>query len=123
MCVIAVRKEGGIVQNGMFENIIGTLNVHVKYTYHLDNFPEYLGNRETSIIFNKVGPQYAVLSNVVVDKCARQQCIPKMYVHVRRDNKPALALYRKMGFEILADATAEPLMEQHNLYLCCINLQ
>ncbi|KAI3917077.1 hypothetical protein MKX01_003526 [Papaver californicum] len=46
--------------------------------------------------------------------------IKQVYLQVHRDNKPALALYGKMGFEILAEATHH--LEEHNLYVCSIYL-
>ncbi|KAI3898928.1 hypothetical protein MKW92_034157 [Papaver armeniacum] len=51
---------------------------------------------------------------------AKEDGIKQVYLHVRRDNIPALVLYRKMGFEILAEAT--PHLEEQNLYVCSINL-
>ncbi|RZC72360.1 hypothetical protein C5167_035536 [Papaver somniferum] len=44
--------------------------------------------------------------------------ITLVYLHVRRDNIPALALYKKMGFEILAVATPHlPIVEQSDYLL------
>ncbi|RZC72362.1 hypothetical protein C5167_035506 [Papaver somniferum] len=52
--------------------------------------------------------------NCTSTRCLKQHAEEvQVFLHVRWDNKPALALYRKMGFEILAEAT--PHLEVQNL--------
>ncbi|KAI3909712.1 hypothetical protein MKW98_014129 [Papaver atlanticum] len=137
MCIIAVRNEGKNVH--MFKNVIGTLDFRVKYLWETYPDQELWKTVNPSSTFRKRrSEKYGTISNVAVAECARQQGvgssmlkfaietakeagIKQVFVLVHRDNKPALALYRKMGFEILAEET--PHLEEHNLYLCSINLQ
>ncbi|KAI3976811.1 hypothetical protein MKX01_008669 [Papaver californicum] len=59
-------------------------------------------------------------------KCTSTRCwkqhadIKQIFLHVRGDNKPALALFRNMGFKILAEVT--PHLKEHNLNVRSINL-
>ncbi|RZC61889.1 hypothetical protein C5167_023641 [Papaver somniferum] len=139
MCIVAVRNEGKNVH--MFKNVIGTLDFRVKYQLQWETYPdqELWKIVNASSTFRQKGlEKYGTISNVAVAESARRQGvgssmlkfaietaeehgIKQVFVLVHRDNKPALALYRKMGFEILAEET--PHLEEHNLYLCSINLQ
>ncbi|RZC51193.1 hypothetical protein C5167_019615 [Papaver somniferum] len=97
MCVIVVRKEGDNALNGMLKNVIGTLDFRFKYMLQGETYPEPAANLFST--FKRRGPQkHGIISNIIVAKSARQQGIKQVYLHVCRDNKPALALYRKMGF-------------------------
>ncbi|KAI3852266.1 hypothetical protein MKW92_005654 [Papaver armeniacum] len=123
MCIIAVRKEG---ENAL-KIVIGTLDYRVKYLLRGETYPEVASQR------------YVIISNVTVAQSARrigvgssmlkfaieyakENGIKQVFLHVRRDNKPALALYEKLGFTILEKATSTPHLEEHNLYLCSIDL-
>ncbi|KAI3934783.1 hypothetical protein MKW92_015461 [Papaver armeniacum] len=139
MCIIAVRNEGKNVH--MFKKVIGTLDFRVKYLLHEETYPDQeLWKPVNSFsTFRKREPEkHGTISNVAVAESARRQGVgssmlkfaietakeagvKQVFVLVHRDNKPALALYRKMGFEILAEAT--PHLEELNLYLCSINPQ
>ncbi|KAI3955932.1 hypothetical protein MKW98_006292 [Papaver atlanticum] len=139
MCIIAVRKEGENAVNTMLKNVIGTLDYRVKYLLRGETYPEEVVKVKTFTTFKKRDSQrYCIISNVTVAQSARrmgvgssmlkfaiesakQNGIKRVFLHVRRDNKPALALYEKLGFKILAEATT-PHLEEHNLYLCSINL-
>ncbi|RZC82369.1 hypothetical protein C5167_045156 [Papaver somniferum] len=136
MCVIAVRKEG----ENMLQSVIGTLDLRVKYLLEGETYPEELvklGNLYSN--FKKGGSEKCgIITNVTVAESARQQGVgssmlkfaieaakekggvKKIFLQVVRDNEPALALYRKIGFEILAEVT--PQLEEQNLYLCSLNL-
>ncbi|KAI3932925.1 hypothetical protein MKW92_023848 [Papaver armeniacum] len=135
MCIIAVRKEGETV----LENVIGTLDIRVKYLLQGETYPEELVKRANLYCtFKKRGSEKCgIITNVTVAESARQQGVgsnmlkfaieaakeegaKQVFLQVVRDNEPALALYRKMGFEIFAEAT--PQQEEQNLYLCSINL-
>ncbi|KAI3844324.1 hypothetical protein MKX03_005382 [Papaver bracteatum] len=135
MCIIAVRKEG----ENLLQNVIGTLDLHVNYLLEGETYPEELVNRANlySTFKERGSEKCGIITNVTVAESARQQGVGssmlkfaieaakeegvnKVFLQVRRDNEPALALYRKMGFEILAEAT--PRLEEQNLYLCSINL-
>ncbi|KAI3961938.1 hypothetical protein MKW92_036032 [Papaver armeniacum] len=135
MCIIAVRKEG----ENLLQNVIGTLDLRVKYLLEGETYPEELvklGNLYSA--FKKRGSEKCgIITNVTVAESARQQGVgssmlkfaieaakekgaKQVFLQVVRDNEPALALYRKMGFEIFAEVT--PRLEEQNLYLCSINL-
>ncbi|KAI3865637.1 hypothetical protein MKW92_003069 [Papaver armeniacum] len=136
MCIIAVRKEG---ENAL-KNVIGTLDYRVKYLLRGETYPEEVVKVKMFTTFKKRESQrYVILSNLTVAQSARrigvgssmlkfaiesakQNGIKQVFLHVRRDNKPALALYEKLGFKILEKATSTPHLEEHNLYLCSINL-
>ncbi|KAI3943213.1 hypothetical protein MKX01_027511 [Papaver californicum] len=138
MCIIAVRKEGDNVHNAMLKNVIGTLDFRVKYLLQGETYPEEVVKVKMFTTFKKRNSQrYVIISNVTVAQSARRMGVGKsmlqfaiesakgngikqVFLHVRRDNQPALALYEKMGFEILAKATRN--LEEHNLYLCSLNL-
>ncbi|XP_026379705.1 uncharacterized protein LOC113274549 [Papaver somniferum] len=97
MYVIVVRKEGENALNGMLKNVIGTLDFRFKYMLQGETYPEPAVNLFST--FKRRGPQkHGIISNIIVAKSARQQGIKQVYLHVCRDNKPALALYKKMGF-------------------------
>ncbi|MCL7034314.1 hypothetical protein MKW94_014686 [Papaver nudicaule] len=139
MCIIAVRKEGEDVLNGMRKNVIGTLDLRIQYLLRGETYPEELVTAKMIKTFKQRGPRKCgIISNVTVAKSARQQGVAsrmlkfamksakdngakQVFLHVRRDNKPALALYKKLGFTILEDVTT-PHLEEHNLYWCSINL-
>ncbi|RZC76716.1 hypothetical protein C5167_000887 [Papaver somniferum] len=130
MCIIAVRKEGGNLQS-----VIGTLDLRVKYLLQGETYPEELvkrGNLNSS--FKRRGSKKCgIITNVTVAESAHRQGVgssmlkfaieaakeeggvKQVFLQVRRDNEPALALYRKMGFEIFAEAT--PQLAEQNLYL------
>ncbi|RZC82036.1 hypothetical protein C5167_044613 [Papaver somniferum] len=136
MCIIAVRKEG---ENAL-KNVIGTLDYRVKYLLRGETYPEEVVKVKMFTTFKKIESQrYVIISNVTVAQSARrigvgssmlkfaiesakQNGIKQVFLHVRRDNKPALALYEKLGFTILEKATSTSHLEEHNLYLCSINL-
>ncbi|RZC58940.1 hypothetical protein C5167_006241 [Papaver somniferum] len=100
MCVIAVRKEGENALSGMLKNVIGTLDFRFKYMLQGETYPDPAVNMFST--FKRRGPRkHGIISNMIVAKSARQQGIKQLYLHVCRDNKPALALYIKMGFERL----------------------
>ncbi|MCL7032642.1 hypothetical protein MKW94_009300 [Papaver nudicaule] len=122
VCVVAVRKEGENVLKGKLKKIIGTLDFCVKHLLVGETYAE----------------QYGIISKVTVAKCARRQGvgigmlkfaiehakkagIPKIFLQVHRDNKPALALCEKMGFTVSA-AGATPLQEKLNMYTCSLVL-
>ncbi|KAI3862046.1 hypothetical protein MKW92_039628, partial [Papaver armeniacum] len=131
--------EGDNVLISMPQNVIGTLDFRGKYLSQEETYPEELWKPVSSFsTFKESGSQkYGIISSGTVTEIARQQGvgssmlkfaiesakedgIKRVFIHVRRDNKQALALYRKIGFEILAEAT--PHLEEHNLYVCSINL-
>ncbi|XP_026413427.1 uncharacterized protein LOC113309235 [Papaver somniferum] len=136
MCIIAVRKEG----ENLLQNVIGTLDLRVNYLLEGETYPEELVKRANlySTFKERGSEKCGIITNVTVAESARQQGVgssmlkfaieaakeeggvKQVFLQVRRDNEPALALYRKMGFEILAEAT--PRLEEQNLYLCSINL-
>ncbi|KAI3957079.1 hypothetical protein MKW92_043098 [Papaver armeniacum] len=136
MCIIAIRKEG---ENAL-KNVVGTLDYRVKYLLRGETYPEEVVKVKMFTTFKKRESQrYVIISNLTVAQSARfigvgssmlkfaiesakQNGIKQVFLHVRRDNKPALALYEKLGFKILEKATSTPHLEEHNLYLCSINL-
>ncbi|KAI3955930.1 hypothetical protein MKW98_006290 [Papaver atlanticum] len=130
MCIIILRMEGGNVLNPMLKNIIEIPYFRVKYLLERKTYPEELNPLISQELvkpvnlfstFKKRGSQkYGIIFNVIVAKSARQEGIKQVLLHTCQDNKPALALQEKMGFTILAEAT--PYLEEHNLYLCSINL-
>ncbi|MCL7051143.1 hypothetical protein MKW94_012856 [Papaver nudicaule] len=134
--IVAVRKEGENLLNGKLKKVVGTLDFCIKYLLEGETYPQELVKPEMFTAFKERGSQQCVIiSKVTVSKSARRQgvgtsmlkfvieyakenSVPKIFLQVRRDNKPALALCGKMGFTILAEATAEPFLEANNLYLC-----
>ncbi|KAI3901992.1 hypothetical protein MKX01_040395 [Papaver californicum] len=114
MCVIVVGKEG----EDVLKNVIGSPDFCVKHLVHGETYPEELVKPANLFsAFKKSRSQrYGIISNVTIAAIARQQGvgssmlkfaietakedgIKQIFLQVRRDNKPALALYRKMGFE------------------------
>ncbi|KAI3831486.1 hypothetical protein MKX03_016592 [Papaver bracteatum] len=136
MCIIAVRKEG---ENAL-KNVIGTLDYRIKYLLRGETYPEEVVKVKMFTTFKKRESQrYVIISNLTVAQSARrigvgssmlkfaiesakQNGIKQVFLYVRRDNKQALALYEKLGFTILEKAMSTPHLEEHNLYLCSINL-
>ncbi|KAI3966042.1 hypothetical protein MKW92_016237 [Papaver armeniacum] len=129
MCIIVARKEGDNVLFSMLKNVIGTLDFRGKYLSQGETYPEPVssfsafkerGSQKYDIISSVTARQQGVRSSMLKFESAKEDGIKQVFLHVRRDNKPALAVYRKMGFEILSKAT--PHLEEQNLYVCSINL-
>ncbi|MCL7023855.1 hypothetical protein MKW94_017103 [Papaver nudicaule] len=133
VCIIAIRKED---ENN---KVVGTLNFTVKQQVDGETNPdqEVVSAKMIKTFKQSESLKYGIVSNLAVARIARQQGvgssmlkfvtefakesgIKQIFLQVHRENKPALALFRKMGFTISAKAT--PLQEQPNMYTCCINL-
>ncbi|KAI3840508.1 hypothetical protein MKX03_000795 [Papaver bracteatum] len=89
MCIIVVRKEGENVLNDMLKNVIGTLDFRVKYLLQGETYPILYLRKTTS-------QKYGIISNVTVSEIKFVNETAK-----EDDNRPELALYRKMGFEVI----------------------
>ncbi|MCL7042194.1 hypothetical protein MKW94_009484, partial [Papaver nudicaule] len=134
MCIIAVRNEGENVLNGMLKNGVGTLDFCVR----LYPDQEVVSAKMIKTFKQRGSPTYGIISKVAVHKSARQQGvaslmlklviefanqkgISQIFLQVHRRNKPAQALFGKMGFTI-TDARVTPLQEKPNMYTCSLDL-
>ncbi|XP_022147601.1 uncharacterized protein LOC111016486 [Momordica charantia] len=137
-CFVTVRKEQRHIKRTVIKSVVATLDMSLRHLMHGETFP---GEREKSHLcsINKEIPnKYAYIANLCVAKAARRQGIAsnmlkfavetarssgieQVYVHVHRNNTPAQALYRKIGFEVVEKASSQLLEEQ--IYLLCINTQ
>ncbi|XP_044471033.1 uncharacterized protein LOC123200019 isoform X1 [Mangifera indica] len=118
LCIVTVKKEERNVKRTVLKSVVGTLDLSIRYMLHGETYP---GERVMAPPFgciNKTDPnRYGYIANLCVAKSARRQGIAsnmlhfaivsaksndvdQLYVHVHRNNKPALELYQKMGFEL-----------------------
>ncbi|KAJ0030267.1 hypothetical protein Pint_13497 [Pistacia integerrima] len=118
LCIVTVKKEERNVKRTVLKSVVGTLDLSIRYLLHGETYP---GERVMAPLFgciNKTDPnRYGYIANLCVAKSARRQGIARnmlhftiesaksndvdrLYVHVHRNNKPALELYEKMGFEL-----------------------
>ncbi|KGN66295.1 uncharacterized protein LOC101207838 [Cucumis sativus] len=137
-CIVTVRKEQKHIKRTVIKSVVATLDLCLRHLMHGETFP---GEREKSHVcsINKEIPnKYAYISNLCVLKAARRQGIAgnmlkfavltaksrgieQVYVHVRRNNTPAQALYQKIGFEVVETASSQLVEEQ--TYLLCLNTE
>ncbi|KAB2077158.1 hypothetical protein ERO13_A06G076200v2 [Gossypium hirsutum] len=133
-CVVTVRKEERNVKRTVLKSVVGTLDFSIRHLLHGESFP---GEREKHLfcsISRTNLNRYIYVSNLCVAKSARRQSIASnmlyfviesarsegvelVYVHVHRNNEPALELYQKIGFEMVEMASSQLLKQQ--MYLLC----
>ncbi|KAE8682927.1 auxin-binding protein ABP20-like [Hibiscus syriacus] len=133
-CVVTVRKEERNIKRTVLKSVVGTLDFSFRHLLHGESFP---GEREKHMfcgISRTNLNKYVYVSNLCVAKSARRQSIASnmlyfviesarlkgvepVYVHVHRDNEPAIELYEKIGFEMIEMANSQLLKQQ--MYLLC----
>ncbi|KAL4284483.1 hypothetical protein GQ457_16G002450 [Hibiscus cannabinus] len=133
-CVVTVRKEERNVKRTVLKSVVGTLDFSIRHLLHGESFP---GEREKHMfcsISRTNLNKYVYVSNLCVAKSARRQSIASnmlyfviqsarskgvepVYVHVHRNNEPALELYEKIGFEMVEMANSQLLKQE--MYLLC----
>ncbi|XVE70708.1 hypothetical protein DITRI_Ditri10aG0092400 [Diplodiscus trichospermus] len=119
-CVVTVKKEERNVKRTVLKSVVGTLDFSIRHLLHGESFP---GEREKHLFcsINRTHlNKYVYVSNLCVAKSARRQSIASVelvYVHVHRNNEPALQLYQKIGFEIVEMASS--LLLEKQMYLLC----
>ncbi|KAK6152012.1 hypothetical protein DH2020_014647 [Rehmannia glutinosa] len=142
-CIVMVKKEDTNVRRSILKNVVGTLDLSIRYLSHGETFP---GERVKPPLFclinGKSSSSYGYIANLCIAKSARRQGIAssmlqfavvsakaqvvpgaeKVFVHVYRYNKAAQGLYQKMGFEVVDAPTSQFFVDQTYL-LCLENLQ
>ncbi|CAL1357448.1 unnamed protein product [Linum trigynum] len=137
-CIITLRKQGGMVKPTVLKSVVGTLDLSIRRFFPGEIFPGVIG-RDAQSHFRDIhggwDDRYGYVSNLVVAKFARRHGIATnmmrfaietaksygvklLYVHVDRNNKPALQLFEKMGFEMIEQAS-EGLVEDNTYLLRC----
>ncbi|CAI0387801.1 unnamed protein product [Linum tenue] len=116
-----------MVRPTIVESVVGTLDLSIRWLLPGEIFPG---------VYGKTLGRYGYVSDLTVARIARRQGIATnmmqfaietaksngvqvMYVHVDRNNKPALQLFEKMGFEMIEEAS-EGLVEDNTYLLRCI---
>lgn len=135
-CIVTVRKEDKNVKRTVLKSVVGTLDLSIRCLLQGETFPGEQVRVPVFRSFCRRGPNtYGYVANLCVAKSARCQGIGSnmlhfavesaksdgvehVYVHVRRDNRPAQELYSKMGFEIVEAASCQ-LLEEKTYLLCC----
>ncbi|XVE53997.1 hypothetical protein DITRI_Ditri03aG0047300 [Diplodiscus trichospermus] len=134
-CVVAVRKEESNVKRTVLKSVVGTLDFSIRHLLHGESFPGEREKHHFCSINRKHLNKYVYVSNLCVAKSARRQGIASnmlyfvietarssgvenVYVHVHRNNRPALELYENFGFEMVEMASSH-LVEQ-DMYLLCL---
>ncbi|XWS26600.1 hypothetical protein CRYUN_Cryun26dG0044700 [Craigia yunnanensis] len=134
-CVVTAKKEERNVKRTVLKSVVGTLDFSIRHLFHGESFP---GEREKHLFcsINRTHMnKYVYVSNLCVAKSARRQGIARnmlyfviesarssgvelIYVHVHRNNGPALELYQKIGFEMVEMASSQLLKQ--DMYLLCL---
>ncbi|XP_022728955.1 uncharacterized protein LOC111284538 isoform X1 [Durio zibethinus] len=133
-CVVTVKKEERSVKRTVLKSVVGTLDFSIRHLLHGESFP---GEREKHLFcsINRTHMnKYIYVSNLCVAKSARRQGIARnmlnfafesarssgvelVYVHVNRNNGPALELYQNIGFEMVEIASSQ--LSKQQMYLLC----
>ncbi|KAK7363301.1 hypothetical protein VNO77_05437 [Canavalia gladiata] len=130
-CIITLRREQENVKRTIIRNVVGTLDLNIRYLLLGETFP---GERPEAPRFCNINRtpsgRYGYITNLCVAKSARRQGIasnmlyfavesaksiagvPRVYAHVDRNNRPAQILYQKSGFEIVEMADSLLLKDQ-----------
>ncbi|XWS72259.1 hypothetical protein CRYUN_Cryun02cG0024600 [Craigia yunnanensis] len=126
-CVATVKKEERNVKRTVLKSVVGTLDFSVRHLLHGESFPGELEKHLFCSINRTHLNKYVDVSNLCIAKSARRQSIASnmlyfviesarssgvelVYVHVHRNNGPALELYQKIGFELSVVKTANVLI-------------
>ncbi|XVF88888.1 hypothetical protein PTKIN_Ptkin19aG0086900 [Pterospermum kingtungense] len=134
-CLVAVKKDERNVKRTVLKSVVGTLDISIRHLLDGESFP---GEREKHLFcsikrthLNK----YVYVSNLCVAKSARRLGVARnmlqfviesaklsgielVYVHVHRNNGPALELYKKIGFKMVE--MASPQLVKQDMYLLCL---
>ncbi|CAL1357483.1 unnamed protein product [Linum trigynum] len=125
-CIITLRKQVGMERRTIVESVVGTLDLSIRWLQPGEIFPG---------VYGKTLGRYGYVSDLTVPRFARRHGIATnmmrfaietaksngvevMYVHVDRNNKPALQLFEKIGFEMIEEAS-EGLVEDNTYILRC----
>ncbi|XP_057543732.1 GCN5-related N-acetyltransferase 6, chloroplastic-like [Amaranthus tricolor] len=124
-CLVAIKKEDKKIRRTVLNSVVGTLDLSIRQFLRGEKYPGE--TKKSSGILARQAPfdahKYAYIANVCVSKFARRQGIAfnllylavdvatangmkQLYVHVNIDNKAALDLYAKAGFEIVEAASS-----------------
>ncbi|CAJ1940501.1 unnamed protein product [Sphenostylis stenocarpa] len=132
-CIITVKKQHKDVKRLVVRSVVGTLDLNIRYLLVGETFPGELGNpprfckvnRTPSSIFGYIANlcvakslrRKGIASNMLyfAVESAKSNGVPRLYVHVDRDNNPALVLYQKFGFEVVD--RANPSLIKSKTYL------
>ncbi|XXG81690.1 hypothetical protein AAC387_Pa09g2265 [Persea americana] len=135
-CFVAVKSEETNSKRTVMNSVIGTLDISIRYLLHGETFPGEQSKSSFTGFSKTKRHSYGYISNLCVAKLARHRGIAskmlhlaiqvakssglkKVFVHVHKDNKPALQLYEKMGFQMVETSithSSEP------NYLLCIEI-
>ncbi|CAO2831114.1 unnamed protein product [Amaranthus hypochondriacus] len=120
-----VKKEDKKIRRTVLNSVVGTLDLSIRQFLRGEKYPGE--TKKSSGILARQAPfdahKYAYIANVCVTKFARRQGIAfnllylavdvatangmkQLYVHVNIDNKAAVDLYAKAGFEIVEAASS-----------------
>ncbi|XP_041997220.1 uncharacterized protein LOC121747278 [Salvia splendens] len=124
-CFVAIKKEDKNVRRTVLNSIVGTLDLSIKQFRQGET---HLGKtKKHSAVLAVQEPldtcKYAYIANVCVAKFARRRGIAsnmlylaadvattagmkQLFVHVNADNNPAQDLYKKIGFEVVEEASS-----------------
>ncbi|XP_042004151.1 uncharacterized protein LOC121753061 [Salvia splendens] len=124
-CFVAIKKEDKNVRRTVLNSIVGTLDLSIKQFRQGET---HLGKtKKLSAFLAGQEPldtcKYAYIANVCVAKFARRRGIAsnmlylaadvattagmkQLFVHVNADNNPAQDLYKKIGFEVVEEASS-----------------
>ncbi|XP_052727775.1 uncharacterized protein LOC108336741 [Vigna angularis] len=126
-CIIAVKKHVKSVSRIVLLSVVGTLDLNIR-CLHLGEgvyAPGFQVKGTSSsrhgyvanLVVAKSYRRKRIASNMLsfAMKYAKSRGVNSFYAHVNRHDGPALALFQKLGFEVLE--IANPLMILSNLYL------
>ncbi|KAF7146924.1 hypothetical protein RHSIM_Rhsim03G0227800 [Rhododendron simsii] len=127
-CIVTVKKEESKESNvtdDVLNSVVGTLTLSIDYMSSGQTFPgEQVKPPVCHDLVDTEQIGYGHIDDLCVAKSARRQGIAssmllfainlaksdgakRVYLQVYKSNKPALGLYRKMGFEVVDRATAQ----------------